>query len=561
MSQQDFDRAEQWFLQKKTGDYSRGVEQLGSNDEYLLHYLNHLITNKHKNEIITNGFTGELLARLKSDCSTPVGEQLQDNFRIVRDVNFEITVELLIDELMLFVTVDLTEHLFHTESEHDLTIYPHALIREPIENKVSVFTIGDLHGNPVKLLNFALLTGAISLSEANYRNFCYYYENCRTATSYLWGIEIVSQEYVNNLCAIISAIEIKRDSSIILRLIGDVLADRGKCDYVTLKLLEKLHTLGVVYEILFSNHDLWFIGIMEEFIKYNLNIDVFKNNVLSLSSDVKCVDSIDGLAMILKGRFGGFIEPEELKNLYNIYLSHLKLLSCDIEANGGPILFSHGVISPLVVNKLAEKYKLAEPYEIIKSEFVGTIQLSAKVKIDNLIATVKTANESLLELAYLYKLYETVVAEGTTSHVETGRKDVSVNAPHQIQSIGVLTQFAWGRSQEAVSWVTPDFLNVHGHTGPNVSISHRHINLDNTVVGRPGNFCRSKYNHRLIYYLTKPSTELVLNLGTGRITVPREAASGAPASVSELVTRTYTAAAAPVAIDSVPVLDIKGPGL
>ena len=109
---------------------------------------------------------------------------------------------------------------------------------------------------------------------------------------------------------------------------GDILADRGNNDYLTLKLLEKLHSLEIPYEIMLSNHDLWFIEAAEDYFQNPSKVRFDEINSVALLTDAPW--------LITTGRQGqslvnfshminnAVLSRASFEALYNIYKSWKK---------------------------------------------------------------------------------------------------------------------------------------------------------------------------------------------------------------------------------------------
>lgn len=126
--------------------------------------------------------------------------------------------------------------------------YPKEII--PLEGEV---TIGDLHGNALKLL-FILITHGIAtgLTEDDYATLVWIYQT---------RVDQLTQCALQQFDEIVSRIVFK--THLLIRLIGDELADRGSNDYFTLKIIDQMHKGKVPFEILLSNHGLDFISVYE----------------------------------------------------------------------------------------------------------------------------------------------------------------------------------------------------------------------------------------------------------------------------------------------------------
>lgn len=132
----------------------------------------------------------------------------------------------------------------------DLDIYP-GIDTARVITQSDVF-LGDMHGNSKKLLYHLIKEGIFSVSESDYNQFVQIYNRSQTLTV----------DDKQKLDAIMQRVTLKSHPKC-LHLLGDLLADRGNNDYLTLKIIEKLGKLGVNYDILFSNHDAWFLQAMD----------------------------------------------------------------------------------------------------------------------------------------------------------------------------------------------------------------------------------------------------------------------------------------------------------
>lgn len=135
----------------------------------------------------------------------------------------------------------------------DYRVYPEAILTEALKGRSK--TIGDLHGNVMKLLWDLIYSGIISgIDETDYQTLCEIYD----ALSYTHLQNLSKQtaaEFFSQFCTIINKITLANQPRL-LRLIGDVLCDRGSNDALTLLLLDKLDQLGLPIRILLSNHDM-----------------------------------------------------------------------------------------------------------------------------------------------------------------------------------------------------------------------------------------------------------------------------------------------------------------
>lgn len=118
---------------------------------------------------------------------------------------------------------------------------------------VSSVTIGDLHGNALKLLYFLIREGVLSLADPNqYAAFVEIY--CKS-------IDEITIQDIKAMRSIVNKSSV--NNKIKVCLIGDEFADRGSNDYFTLLLLQRLNEGQVKLEITISNHGFEFIYAYE----------------------------------------------------------------------------------------------------------------------------------------------------------------------------------------------------------------------------------------------------------------------------------------------------------
>ncbi|MCE3238410.1 MAG: WipB 2 [Gammaproteobacteria bacterium] len=208
------------------------------------------------------------------------------------------------------------------------------------------YTIGDLHGNAIKLLYLLIRQNFLKMSPENYQEILnIYYKNPSTLTAedILRFKEIISQAKINPNAGKI-------------RLIGDVLADRGEGDCYTLIILNALKG-QVRIEILFSNHDLEFLLKCEWGIRFD------EGNSLLDSSVTQSMHTVQHLID------RNIITRQEIMEMMDTaYKPYLKALSYSYSMQEPRInIYSHAYIgkTPLeLVNVIAAiSKKLGIPYD------------------------------------------------------------------------------------------------------------------------------------------------------------------------------------------------------
>jgi len=141
----------------------------------------------------------------------------------------------------------------------ELVTHKRVSIREFLKPKkftkpITEVTIGDLHANALKLLYLLSVHGIVKIHPVNYQRLVNIY----------FSEQDLNAEILNEFDSIIAGIKVIRHD-ILIRLIGDELSDRGKNDYFTLKIFQKLKQDGVPFEITLSNHAAVFINAYEHY--------------------------------------------------------------------------------------------------------------------------------------------------------------------------------------------------------------------------------------------------------------------------------------------------------
>lgn len=118
----------------------------------------------------------------------------------------------------------------------------------------SAITIGDLHGNAMKLLFMLFKHGvATNLINDDYQELVAIYNT---------PVEDLNKDKIDKFNLLLDKIQFNNAGKI--RLIGDELADRGCNDYFTLRVIQKLNENKVPVEIILSNHSIEFIEAYEK---------------------------------------------------------------------------------------------------------------------------------------------------------------------------------------------------------------------------------------------------------------------------------------------------------
>lgn len=219
----------------------------------------------------------------------------------------------------------------------DLKQYPdHILSVLPDEE----LTIGDLHGNALKLIYFLVNTGVMELSESDYAALETIYH---TPVNQLKAQDIAQFESI-----IFNA---KTNAHARLRFIGDNLCDRGSNDYFTLQIFKKLSLAHVDFEILLSNHDKFFITALER------PAQSFNYNPYGEGSNESFVQSMLNLQTLIDHKLTN--KDDLIETIYHHYLNHIKAIAYTLNQNKKQLtLYTHAPIDLRIVQKLANQLDL-----------------------------------------------------------------------------------------------------------------------------------------------------------------------------------------------------------
>lgn len=204
------------------------------------------------------------------------------------------------------------------------------------ENKANEITIGDLHGNAMKLLFMLVKHGIITnINETGYQKLVEVYKT---------SVNCLKIEDLNEFNSILTKVKFHAKSK--LRLLGDELADRGNNDYFTLKILEKLNTADVPVEIILSNHSVEFIEAYEKQERFEPQM-LF----LGFAHSMQRLQNLIDKGLVLK--------KEILEIVDKAYKPTLKVISYSLDDSKKEItIYSHAAIGVKTIKSLAEKLSI-----------------------------------------------------------------------------------------------------------------------------------------------------------------------------------------------------------
>ncbi len=237
-------------------------------------------------------------------------------------------------------------------------------------------TLGDLHGNALKLLHFLVREGVFRISSEDYEDFFQlYHGESFSAVSSLDPSKIV------RFRAILDRIQVEPVFPKI-RLIGDTLCDRGANDFFTLKILEKLSLSQVPLEIVLSNHDLEFLRFffLLPLPPHLLPADKLPLLFKQLQPTVSPSTSLERLINI------SAVRPEIWNEVGDIFAKHylpaLRIISVSENLDHQELaFFSHAWVGIEAVENLARSYGITN-CELSQIQ-VSREQLKSCVKLIN----------------------------------------------------------------------------------------------------------------------------------------------------------------------------------
>lgn len=199
-------------------------------------------------------------------------------------------------------------------------------------------TIGDLHGNTMKLVMYLVKYGILQINEEEYIKLNQLYNKV------LRGEEN-SYQNIKEFVSIIQNSYVNKDINM-LRLIGDELSDRGANDYMTLAVLSHLKNNKVPLEIIYSNHSEWFFQFMSTGV------------VPKVTSKNMQGRSLINFSNILEDLKKDGVDKDQL--VWKIYdESTFKLASYAIDETGRLTIFTHAPYDLECLKQLANAMNVA----------------------------------------------------------------------------------------------------------------------------------------------------------------------------------------------------------
>ena len=224
-----------------------------------------------------------------------------------------------------------------------------------IQSDSTHVSLGDLHGNALKLIYVMIEEGVLELEDdagEDGMSAAEKYEGLRAI--YYKRVDELTKEDVAYFAAIIDNATVHNNKAVTL--IGDELADRGKNDYFTLLVLQKLKKAQVNIDIMVSNHSVEFIRDYEA-TKFTGIARLQKGQGQSLANMSKLIER-------------GIIYDRDVRKIVDeCYKDMVKAIGYSISSEGEVTLFTHAPVGLETIKSLANKFGVAykdnSPKELI----------------------------------------------------------------------------------------------------------------------------------------------------------------------------------------------------
>ncbi len=221
----------------------------------------------------------------------------------------------------------------------DIHQYPQESLIDKLGSE-DLITLGDMHGNALKLLYALIRHQFVNLPSHDFEEF-----------KTIYYTPSINAETLHQFEKILSRMTIlSQAKKCHLRLLGDLLADRGSNDYFTLMLLDKLHQHQVPFDIIISNHDAELIAAYENKTSFGEGLldPIFRMSAINLQ---KLIDN----KLILREKVNELIEIS--------YLPHLQLCAYSIDEFSNQIsLYTHALAGDNSILKIHEYLLKHEPH-------------------------------------------------------------------------------------------------------------------------------------------------------------------------------------------------------
>jgi len=237
--------------------------------------------------------------------------------------------------------------LIEDEQDVDLKIMPvsHGIPLSADDN----LTLGDLHGNAIKLIHFLIHENVIQgLNDNDYQELVSIYKK---------PVNALNKTDLNKFDALLQKITAVNPNSPLITFIGDVLADRGSNDYFTLKVLERLKEIKVPFDIMISNHDRAFLKAYESGELDEVETNEIHRLLENAKSNTSHTYSLSNLQELIDK---GLIEIDPLLTMIEqVYLPSLRALRLPLDEKEKKLNYcTHATVRVKHILRLAKQFSL-----------------------------------------------------------------------------------------------------------------------------------------------------------------------------------------------------------
>jgi hypothetical protein len=353
---------------------------------------------------------------------------------------------------------------------------------------------GDGHGNWRNVLLEAQIKDIVDIDETVHN---------RLNELYKLPVIELTRAHIDEFTTIIKNLTFNKDAC--FKLIGDLLADRGQCDFHTLFILATMKRQGVDLRILLSNHDREFLKVWAAKFKFADNWELWNCPFDTLISNGRegQDESLQALGELLNR---GLVTIDEINELVDVYIESLNLIDYQLSPDGQAIaLIEH---APFAVTFYRE---LADALGDIKFDDSSTAQLAQS--IDRMNAKYRQILTDNIEPADKHKLSK--LLHKLTWNRWSFSSDDGMPADEQAQFTSVHNGY--------------NVFYIHGHDGPHCvpkDKQHFVVSIDSHFAKSGINSTDPRYKHLILYHWD--GGNLDINRINGDVAVA--AASNVPAT-------------------------------
>jgi len=388
------------------------------------------------------------------------------------------------------------------------------------------YTIGDLHGNSLALLNYLIHCGVIILDDSLYDKLRdltivaeYHGLNAMEKRRFLKNLssfgeihERVYKQitegyypssaseliiYFEELVAKITINSQARQDDFLITFLGDMLSDRGQNDFLSLIILKKLKQAGVKYEIAFSNHDktvihMYFANVFHDCFNYSLRLKLIdhwgEHQQRSFENCVKWLNNEPDLI------------PKFTKLFQENYLDNLQLVCYNYNGDGQLSIGTHAPFDLCDISFLIEYMQTKLSYFIKYYDFDVRVQKFLTIKdiknfsmenVENLKFCLDIINHFFANIKY-YHLNQIILNDV---------KSMSGFESDNFKQKNIISTLIWSRCRP------PHMLSLRDKT----KINFKHGHHNSIVMKESLDFNRLKYTDIFQKILLSPRLSRLLS--------------------------------------------------